>query len=144
MPADEQAAEDQRMNWVSLVRAIGVIAGVVLLVLGAAWLVVGLADPPTQNFGTFILLAGLVLAPGALMVAPWSRIRPPALWYSLFIMLVLVVPPGALLILAVNTWSALHGAGGAGFALVGFLLVVWAIQLPAIWALRATGNESGI
>jgi hypothetical protein len=47
-----------------------------------------------------------------------------------------VVPFGAALILTVNAWSAMHGAGGGGFALVSLIVVGWAIQLPAIWSLR--------
>lgn len=124
------------MNWIMPVRAIGVMAGLILLVLGTAWLLSGISDPPTQHFGDFLLIGGGLLVPGGLMVAPWSRIRSRLLWYALFIALVVVVPPSVALILAVNTWSAIHGAGGPGFALAGLLFIAWATQLPAIWSLR--------
>ena len=129
---------EQGMNWILPVRTIGVIAGLLLIGLGAAWLLSGISDPPTQNLGDFVLVGGSLLVPGALMAAPWSRIRSLSLWYSLFIALVLVVPAAAAPILAVNTWSAIHGAGGPGFALVGLLVVAWATQLPSIWSLRPT------
>jgi hypothetical protein len=128
------------MTWVSAVRAIGVLAGVALVVTGAAWLISELSDPPTQQFDVFVLLSGSLIAPGVLLAAPWSRIRPFGLWYSLFAALVLVGPFGVALILAVNTWSAMHGAGGEGFALVSLIVVGWAIQLPAIWSLRPRRN----
>ena len=124
------------MTWVSAVRALGVVAGVALVVTGAAWLISGLSDPPTQNFDDFVLVGVSLIAPGVLLAAPWSRIRPAGLWYSLLAALVLVVPFGAALLLAVNTWSAIHGAGGEGFALVAFIVIGWAVQLPAIWSLR--------
>jgi hypothetical protein len=123
------------MNQVSWVRAVGVIGGFLLLSLGAAWLWSARGDPATQNADT--LLVGLsLMVPGALLIAPWSRIRPPAVWYSLFITLVIVVPLGVSEILAVNTWSAIHGAGGPGFALAGLLLTLWIIGIASIWSLR--------
>ena len=124
------------MTWVSAVRAIGVLGGAALVVTGAAWLMSGLSDPPTQHLDVFVLVGASLIAPGLLLAAPWSHIRPFGLWYSLFAALVLVVPFGAALILAVNTWSAMHGAGGEGVVLVSLIVVGWAIQLPAIWSLR--------
>ncbi len=124
------------MNWVLAARAIGVIAGLVLLLLGAAWLLSGMSDPPTANYDVFVLFYCVLLVAGALMAAPWSRIRSLALWYALFIFLVVVGPFAAAFILLVNTWSAMHGAGGPGYALAGLLLISWAVQLPAIWSLR--------
>lgn len=124
------------MRWVLPVRVMGVIAGLVLLVIGAEWLLSGFSDRPSQNFDTFVYFGLSLLVPGVLLAVPWSQIRTPALWYSLFIALVVAVPPGAVLILAVNTWSALHGAGAWGFAVAALLVLAWATQLPAIWSLR--------
>jgi hypothetical protein len=124
------------VTWLVLVRVVGVIAGVLLVLFGLVWLLVGLSDPPSQNLSSFILLAGILLVLGALMAAPWSRIHSNLLWYVLFAALVLAGPAGALFILAMNTWSAIHGAGGPGFVLVGVVVIAWAIQLPAIWILR--------
>ena len=53
---------------------------------------------------------------------------------------VVVVPAVAVLIWAVNTWSAIHGAGGEGFALVALLVVGWGTPLPSIWSLRPRRN----
>ena len=124
------------MRWVLPVRVIGVTAGVVLLILGAQWLRSGLSDLPMSNFDTFVYVGLSMLILGALFVLPWSQIRPPALWYFLFIALVVAGPPSIVLILLVNTWSAMHGAGGWGYAVVTLLVVAWATQLAAIWSLR--------
>lgn len=124
------------MRWVVPVRLMGVAAGAVLLILGAQWLRSGLADLPMSNIDTFVYVGLSLIVPGALLVLPWSQIRPAALWYFLFIALVVTVPPGALLILLVNTWSAMHGAGGWGYAVVTLLVLTWATQLAAIWSLR--------
>lgn len=130
------------MSWVLPVRAIGVVAGLLLFGLGAAWLLAGLSDPPSQNYWSYVLFGASLLVPGALMAAPWSRIRSRPVWYTLFVVLLVTVLPGAALILAVNTWSAMHGAGGPGYALAGLLVGAWVIQLPAIWALRPSGKPA--
>jgi hypothetical protein len=124
------------VSWVFLARVVGVIAGFLLVLFGLAWLLMGLSDPPSQNLGSFILFGGTLLVLGSLMAAPWSRIHSNLLWYVLFAALVLTGPVGALFILGVNTWAAIHGAGGPGFVLVGVVMIAWAIQLPAIWSLR--------
>jgi len=124
------------MRWVRPVRALGAVTGLLLIAIGAQWLLSGLLAPPTGSVEVFALVGLSLLIPGVLLVVPWSRIRRPAIWYPVFVAFVLLVPPGVLLIFAVNTWSMLHGAGGQGFALLGLLLGAWAIQLPAIWALR--------
>jgi hypothetical protein len=107
-----------------------------LLVIGAEWLLSGFSDPPSQNFDTFVYFGLSLVVPGILLAVPWSQIRNSLLWYSLFVALVVTVPPGAVMILAVNTWSAIHGAGGWGFAVAALLVLAWATQLPAIWSLR--------
>ena len=124
------------MTWLSTFRGIGVLSGVGLIGFGSVMLVSGLLDSPMQHFGVFLLMCVSLIVPGALLAAPWSRIRPPGLWYSLFIALALIVLAGATLLLGLNTWSAIHGAGTAGYLLVVVLLAVWVIQLPAIWSLR--------
>lgn len=131
------------VRWVSWVRAIGVSAGLVLLVLGAQWLLSGFADPPSENYDDFVYVGLSLLVPGLLLALPWSQIRPAILWYFLFIALVVAVPPAAMLILAVNAWSAIHGAGGWGFAVVAVLVLGWATQLPAIWSLRPGRRSAG-
>ena len=102
----------------------------------------GLWNPPTQNLDSFILVGGSLVVSGALLAAPWSRIRPAGLWYSLFVAFTLVVPAVAVLIWRVNTWAVIHGAGGEGFALVSLLVAGWGIQLPAIWSLRPRRNTA--
>jgi hypothetical protein len=124
------------MQWVSPVRVVGVMAGLVLLVIGAQWLLAALSDPPSQNFDAFIYVGLSLLVPGVLLALPWSQIRHPTVWYFLFIALVVAVPPGAMLIVAANTWSALHDAGGWGLAMAALLILAWAAQLPVIWSLR--------
>jgi hypothetical protein len=124
------------MRWVSPVRVVGVMAGLVLLVIGAQWLLSALSHPPSQNFDAFIYVGLSLLVPGVLLALPWSQIRHPTVWYFLFIALVVAGPPGAMLIVAANTWSALHGAGGWGLAMAALLILAWAAQLPVIWSLR--------
>jgi hypothetical protein len=130
------------MRWVLPARVFGVTAGLVLCALGAQWLLSGMSDPPTTNFDTFVYVGLSLLVPGALLALPWSRIRPATLWYFLFIALVVTVPPSALLILVINTWSAMHGAGGWGFAVVTLLVLAWATQLAAIWSLRPSRHPA--
>jgi hypothetical protein len=132
------------MRWVPLVRAIGVFAGVLLIGIGADQTVSGLADPPTSNLESFVVFAASLLIAGGLLAAPWSRIRPVILWYVLFSGLVLMVPPMAVFIYALNSWSAMHGAGAEGYALVVLLTVAWVTQLPAIWSLRPRRNRSAL
>jgi hypothetical protein len=110
--------------------------GVLLGAIGLVWLASGLVDPPTDNRVTFVLFGLALLLPGTLLALPWSRIRNRPIWLALYFMLVGSVPPAVALILAVNTWSAIHGAGGWGRGLVAALSIVWAVQLPAIWSLR--------
>jgi len=129
------------MRWVTLVRAVGVFAGVLLIGIGAEQAVSGLADPPTAHLESFVVFAASLFIAGGLLAAPWSRIRPPTLWYALFFGLVLMVPPVAVFIYALNSWSAMHGAGAEGYALVVLLAVAWVTQLPAIWSLRPQRND---
>jgi hypothetical protein len=127
------------MKWVFPVRVVGAVAGVLSLLLGAA-LSASILSSPSMNQGDLFFSGSLILL-GALMAVPWSRIRIGVLWYALFVALVLAGPSAVLFILAVNTWSAIHGAGGPGFVLAGVVLTVWAIQLLAIWSLRPTADS---
>jgi hypothetical protein len=128
--------EDDEMTWVSAVRGVGVLAGLTLIGLGSAMLISGLSDSTMRHFGVWVLMCASLIVPGALLSAPWSRIRPTSLWHVLFIALAVTELAAAALIFVLNTWSAMHGTGTAGFLLVIVLLAVWVIQLPAIWSLR--------
>ncbi len=124
------------MRWVSPIRALGVLAGVVLVSIGTEWLLSAYLDPPPQNVRDVVLFGLSLFVPGVLLLVPWSRLRNRALWYCLFVALVVAVPPGTALILAVNTWSAIHGAGAWGYSVAALLVAAWITQLPAIWTLR--------
>jgi hypothetical protein len=89
-----------------------------------------------QNLGWAYIADLSLIVPGVLLVAPWSRIRPRAVWYTLFVALVALTPAAALFLFALNTWSRMHRVGEALDALITLLVVGWASQLPAIWTLR--------
>jgi hypothetical protein len=124
------------MTWVSAVRVVGVLCGLILIGAGSAMLIGGMSDASMQHFDVFLLMCAGLIVPGALLVAPWSRIRPRSLWHFLFVALAVTGLVGAAVIFALNTWSAMHGAGTTGSLLVAVLVFALAIQLPAIWSLR--------